>query len=185
MPIPEPEVVKWYTRARKFPQLIGRTPDGAKIWGGPYTFTQVVGAGVVLFVGVNTMGLWAGYGLIGNAMILLGVAYGVVLLLGRVPVGSRSPVAVLLGCIHAVSAPPTGRIAGRPVRIRRPHTVRHRITVLLDPAGDTSWASRPAVADPAVARPPLPLAETQRARPALTGVQQLLARAGATPGKDL
>src|SRR5450759_686655 len=56
---PAPEVVKYYTRARKFPQLIGRTPDGAKIWGGPYTFTQAISAGVVLFVGVNTMGLWA------------------------------------------------------------------------------------------------------------------------------
>ena len=25
------EVVKWYTRARRFPQLIGKTPDGARI----------------------------------------------------------------------------------------------------------------------------------------------------------
>jgi len=29
------EVVKWYTRARRFPQLIGKTPDGARLWGGP------------------------------------------------------------------------------------------------------------------------------------------------------
>ena len=30
-----PDVVRWYTRARKFPQLIGRTPDGAKTVGRP------------------------------------------------------------------------------------------------------------------------------------------------------
>ena len=41
--------LKWYTRARKFPQLIGRTPDGTRIPGGPYTYTQVA-AGVVTAV---------------------------------------------------------------------------------------------------------------------------------------
>jgi hypothetical protein len=131
---PEPEVVKWYTRARRFPQLIGRTPDGKRIWGGPYTITQVVTAGVLLFVGVNTAGMWARYGLVGNGVLLLGITYGVVLGLGRVPVGSRSPLAVLAGTVRAVSAPPSGRLAGRAVRPRGPHRVRHRTTVLLDAA---------------------------------------------------
>ncbi len=132
MNTPTPEVVKWYTRARKFPQLIGRTPDGAKIWGGPYTFTQAIGAGILLVLGVNTMGLWARYGLIGNAVLLLGVTYGVVLFLGKIPVGSRSPLSVATGALRAVTSPRTGRLAGRPVRLRKPHQVRHRITVLLD-----------------------------------------------------
>ena len=34
------EVVKNYTRARKFPQLLGMTPDGKKLPGGPYSYTQ-------------------------------------------------------------------------------------------------------------------------------------------------
>ncbi len=131
---PAVEVVKWYTRARKFPQLIGRTPDGRRIPGGPYTFTQAIGAGVVLLVGVNTMGLWAGYGLIGNGLILLGAAYGMVLLLGRIPVGSRSPLAVVSGGVRALGAPRVGRLAGRPVRLRRPRRVRHRVVISSVPA---------------------------------------------------
>jgi hypothetical protein len=210
MNTPTPEVVKWYTRARKFPQLIGRTPDGAKIWGGPYTFTQAIGAGVMLIVGVNTMGLWARYGLIGNALLLLGTTYGVVLLLGRIPVGSRSPLSVVAGSVHAVLSPRTGRLAGRPVRPRRPHLVRHRITVLLDapappasgrlpkavlaaPAPAPAPAPVPALVPAPVAAPvPQPAAEPApepaAARPAaprrqvaLSGVQALLAQVGTQP----
>ena len=63
------EVVKWYTRARRFPQLIGKTPDGARLWGGPYTYTQVIVAAVVIVVGIQTAGLWGQFGLIGNAPV--------------------------------------------------------------------------------------------------------------------
>lgn len=172
-----PEVVKWYTRARKFPQLIGRTPDGAKIWGGPYTFTQAIGAGVLLIIGVNTMGLWARYGLIGNAVLLVGLTYGVVLLLGRIPVGSRSPLSAASGVVHAVTSPRTGRLAGRPVRPRRPHLVHHRITVLLDePPPPAGKRLPPAVH---VATAPVTPAPAPPRRVALSGVQVLLARVGA------
>ena len=92
------EVVKWYTRARRFPQLIGKTPDGARIWGGPYTYTQLVGAVTVLVVGAKTVGVWGQFGLVGNALILLAIAYGTALMLGRLPVGSRNPMAVGAEC---------------------------------------------------------------------------------------
>ncbi len=199
---PTPEVVKWYTRARKFPQLIGRTPDGAKIWGGPYTFTQAVGAGVMLIVGVNTMGLWARYGLIGNALLLIGLTYGLVLLLGRIPVGSRNPLSVVSGAVHAVLSPRSGRLAGRPVRPRRPHRVRHKITVLVEAAPATAPASGrlPNAAHPAPTPAPAPAgapvrlpaavpdiptpASNGRHQVALSGVQTLLARAGTPPAKE-
>lgn len=126
-----PEVMKWFTRARRFPQLIGRTPDGARIPGGPYTVTQVVGAGAVLFVGTRTMGLWAHYGLLSNAVILASVTFAIVFGLGKIPVGSRNPLSVSSGALRALSAPPTGRVAGRPVRLRRPHQVRHQLVTLL------------------------------------------------------
>lgn len=185
---PAPEVVKWYTRARKFPQLIGRTPDGAKIWGGPYTFTQAVGAGVALFVGVNTMGLWANYGLVGNAMILLGVSYGIVLLLGRIPVGSRSPIAVLAGCVRAVNSPGTGRLAGRAVRLRRPHVVRHRINVLLGPIPDPPPSVRRFCAAPAggpADAGPAGRSQVTGDQHRLTGVRRVLAQASSTVGRDI
>lgn len=180
------DIVKWYTRARKFPQLIGRTPDGMKLWGGPYTITQAVGFGLVLFVGLNTMSLWANFGFVGNFVVLGAVAVGVVFGLGRIPVGSRSPLSVGAGAWKAVAAPQHGRLGGRPVRIRRPHRLRHSVLV--------QTRSAPAPADP-----PQVMARTEKTprsllrrperrqaptstepatpatAPALTGVQALLA----------
>ena len=79
-----PEVVRWYTRARKFPQLLGHT-DGAKIPGGPYTHTQVIGGAVVLVLGAKTMRWWGHAGFIGNVLLLGGATAVVVFGLGRLP----------------------------------------------------------------------------------------------------
>ena len=111
------EVVKWYTRARRFPQLIGKTPDGATIWGGPYTYTQVIAGVAFIVIGSKTTWLWGHFGLIGNALILLGCAYGLVVLLGRLPIGSRNPISVGSGAIRALSSPTQGHLGGAPVRI--------------------------------------------------------------------
>jgi hypothetical protein len=127
-----PEVVKWYTRARKFPQMIGRTPDGAKLPGGPYTVAQAVAAGAILVVGLNTMSLWARFGLVGNMLVLATVTVLVVWSLGRVPVGSRSPFSVVAGVAQAVAAPTHGRIGGRAVRIPPPRQLRHRVVFAVD-----------------------------------------------------
>lgn len=161
------DVVKWYTRARRFPQLIGRTPDGAKLWGGPYTVTQAVGAGLVLIVGLNTMGLWAQFGTLGNAFALIVVVWSTVWLLGRIPVGSRSPLSVLSGLAHAFSAPRVGRLAGRPVRLRHPHRLRHTIVVALSaPPEPAEVPEAPGATD----GPQTP------SEPVLTGIQGRLAQ---------
>ena len=156
-----PEVMKWFTRARRFPQLIGRTPDGARIPGGPYTVTQVVGAGAVLFLGTQTMGLWAHYGLLSNAFILATVTFAVVFGLGKIPVGSRNPLSVFSGALRALSAPPTGRLAGRPVRLRRPHQVRHQLVTLL-PTPASPSATPPTSDLPSTASPAATPAHTQQ-----------------------
>lgn len=191
------DVVRWYTRARKFPQLLGRTPDGTRLWGGPYTVTQAIGGGLVLVVGVKTMGLWGSFGLVGNALVLLGAAAGTVFFLGRIPLGARSPVAVAAGLARAVSAPATGRLGGKAVRIRRPRQIRHRVVIatsqpveaaLIAPApipapiGELadpgpSRGSRPSArpaTSPAVDKPN-PQRPIAAPAPALTGVQALLA----------
>lgn len=189
----DPDVVKWYTRARKFPQLIGRTPDGARIWGGPYTITQAVGAGGVLFVGLNTMGLWAGFGFVGNLVVLLGVAYGVVIILGRIPVGSRNPISVMAGAVRASGAPQYGRIGGKQIRLRRPHRLRHQVLVcldvppqLVDEAAVAADVAPNVVNDPEAPRTAAPrLASTPEPRqPALTGLQALLASSSAHPTEE-
>ncbi|GAA4757769.1 hypothetical protein GCM10023328_47050 [Modestobacter marinus] len=175
--------MRWYTRARRFPQLIGRTPDGARIPGGPYTVTQVATAGALLFIALKTTSLWAHYGLIGNGLLLAGVVYGVVFLLGKIPLGSRSPLAIGAGAWRALSAPTTGRLGGRPVRLRRPHRIEHRMTVFLPAAEakatEPAPGARPAAADePAPAAQAEPVAESvrtgaHRAKPAETSPRQV------------
>ena len=193
------EVVKWYTRARRFPQLIGKTPDGAKLWGGPYTYTQVVGAAIVLVVGVNSVGLWGQFGLIANAVILLSSAYGTAVLLGRLPVGSRNPLSVGSGLIHALSFPTHGNFAGRSVRIRRPHRVQTRLIIshvaphLFDVRRSSNAPATAAPVEPQQLRhhrprrrplaAPSPAAR-RTAQPALTAVQLLLASTGAPSQED-
>lgn len=190
-----PEIVKWYTRARKFPQLIGKTPDGAKLWGGPYTYTQVVGASVVLVVGLKTISLWGSFGLVGNALVVLGAAYGTALLLGRLPLGSRNPISVGSGILRALSGPAQGVLAGTPLRIRRPHRVRTRLVIRHAVPTTATPPAEPAVdltPEPAPSAPVSTLepvqqrtppaagpAPTTPRRPALTGVQRLLASTGA------
>jgi|GEM_PF-945512 len=123
------DVVRWYTRARRFPQLIGKTATGGMIWGGPYTYTQVaVGVGVFV-VGLQTTWLWGRFGLIGNTVLLAVVAYGLVVLVGRLPIGSRNPLSIGSGALRALGAPAHGRLAGAPLRLRRPHRVSSRLVV--------------------------------------------------------
>lgn len=191
------EVVKWYTRARRFPQLIGKTPDGTKIWGGPYTYTQViVGVGIIV-VGSKTTNLWGHFGLIGNILLLLGVAYGTVIIIGRLPVGSRNPLSVGAGAMRAWSAPAKGRLGGAPVRMRKPHTARSHL--VLTPTPEPVPAATAAPAEPSKHTLQLPRARWSRpaqadeqaaaataptARPALSGVQKLLASTGPAERKD-
>ena len=162
------EVVKWYTRARRFPQLIGKTADGTTIWGGPYTYTQAGVGAAVLIIGSQTIDWWGQFGLLGNAGILLVAAYGSVLLAGQIPFGMRNPLLVAWGFIGAISAPSQGKFAGRDVRLNRPHVAR---STLVD------RATQPI--PPESVPPDPPEAVTHHPMPALTGVQQLLAAAGA------
>ena len=142
---PTVERVKWFTLARKFPQLIGRTPDGARIPGGPYTITQAVGGLIVLVVGYYSMGLWANFGVLGNYTLLLALTGAVIFGLGRIPLGARKPAAIGMGAFRAVAAPQRGRLRGRPVRIRRPRQLTHRVVICTaltpPPVAETAAAS--------------------------------------------
>lgn len=185
------EVVRWYTRARRFPQLIGRTPDGTRIPGGPYTFTQVIGTAIFLILAVKTVDLWGRFDLIGNVVFGAGATVGVVWALGRIPVGARNPLSLFDGCCRAFTAPASGRVAGRQIRIKKPTRVRHTVTVhqqLPNPV-PTVVASATAAepAPPATPEPPAPMPVPATATepaprprpvpPQLTGVQKLLASA--------
>lgn len=117
-----PEVIKNFTRGRKFPQLIGRTPDGKKIYGGPYTLPQVVGGGVAALILWVTRALWLG-GLVWNVGFSLAVVLGTVFALGKLRLGGRSPASVLQGVARALVVPRAAKINGHTVRPRRARLV--------------------------------------------------------------
>lgn len=177
------EVVKWYTRARRFPQLIGRTPDGTKIPGGPYTFTQVLGGAAFLVVAWKTLPVWGAFGLIGNAMVLLVATWLLIVGLGRIPIGARNPISMAEGAVRALTAPTAGRVGGRDVRIRRPHRARTVLVVAQPKPRVPAPAERPAAANSApaapVAAPAAYLAPAARARAHFDGD----AAGGATPAR--
>lgn len=201
------EVVRWYTRARRFPQLIGKTPTGGSIWGGPYTYTQLIVGVVVFVVGLQTTSLWGHFGLIGNALVLLGVSYGVVLVVGKLPIGSRNPLSIGAGALRALGAPAQGRLGGAPFRLRRPHAARSRLVIThtapapvapikaVEPSevaeAPTRRRSRRRARREVEVRPvvlpsplrPTPASSRTHQTPALTGVQRLLASTG-TPRQE-
>lgn len=163
------ERVRWYTLARKFPQLIGRTPDGARIPGGPYTVPQAVGGMAVLAVGYYSMGIWARFGTLGNYATLLVVTAATIVGLGRIPLGARNPVSIAVGAARAAGAPRAGRLRGRAVQIRAPHQVRSRVVLCrLLTAPD---ATTPTVAPAVHAEVPAPAPAPEAAAPPSPAVE--------------
>ena len=126
------EVAKTFTRTRRIPQLIGRTSDGMRIPGGPYTMTQAIGGFVVGWLLYITMGLWGGSSAMWNwgmALTAVGVA---VFMLGRMPIGGRNPVTVLLGFGNATVATRPTAVGG----MAPPRSKIHAVTgsVLIQPS---------------------------------------------------
>lgn len=151
---------KWFTGARRFPQLIGRTPNGSKLPGGPYTITQMGVAVVMLWLLWNSTWLWARFGLIGNLVAGLGLLVGSVYAAGRLPFGMRNPLVVGSGWLLAVE-----RLISdpAPVRLRRPHCARGQVLMICD-------------APPLEVTPDAdPMLDASVSAPPLTGVQLLLA----------
>lgn len=163
------EVVKWYTRARKFPTLIGKTPDGTRLPGGPYTITQVlVGAALAVLLASPPWWWTRFFDPMTNVAIFVLVVGGGVFFSGRLPIGLRNPLTWGSGVFRSLTQPPGGSIAGKPVRLRAAHTSGgHAVMVLgTEPAVNTPADALHVVGEePAVIHP----------APALTGVQRLLA----------
>lgn len=185
MSTPEPEVVRWYTVARRFPKLIGVLPGGGRIWGGPYTQTGFV-VGVVLLLAANRFAwAWAHFGVLGNGLVLVVVVWGSAWGVSKLPIEARNPFTVARGLAAAATAPETGRIGGSPLKPARPVKVRRgRVRVNPhSPAFDTatappsvSAAPLPTVATPTPTAEPEPEPEATPHRP-MSSVQLLLAAA--------
>lgn len=161
---------KWFTGARKFPQLIGRTPDGGKLWGGPYTITQVVVAAIGALVLWNTSWLWMRFSLMGNLLAGPGVLVGIVWAVGKLPFGMRNPLIVGSGWLSAVE-----RLASdpSPTRLRRPHLARADVLMIAETEPVPAASVGVGTELPARAEPEASHALVAGDSP-LTGVQQLL-----------
>jgi len=108
----EPQIGRSYTRARRFPLVIGKLPGGGRILGGPYTMTQVgvmVAAIVVLRV---TAPIWAHLSY-GDALVYIAVPYGLGYLVRRARFEGREPLRAGAGALTAFGSPPGGRLRGR------------------------------------------------------------------------
>lgn len=128
----EPDRLRWYTRARRIPKLIGKTASGEHLPGGPYTVTQFVGGALVL-VGMNfTRPLWGGNGL-GDYLVIALVAAVVVIALKFVRTAGRNPALVIAGRAAGIIAPSYGRQGGTPIKTPRGQKLASRVNVDLTP----------------------------------------------------
>jgi hypothetical protein len=141
------ETAKFYTKARRIPMLVGKLPSGGRIWGGPYTITQVGAGAVVAFALWKTAPLWAQLGGFMNIVVAVGVVVGVVWATGKLPSSGRNPVAFVMDAMNLTSSP--GRLSGGQVALPKPRLMTHRVMVVVP--GAAAQVAQP-VRD--VVRPP-------------------------------
>ena len=133
---------KFYTAARKFQQLIGVTPTGEAIPGGPYTVTQFVVGIVVLVTGFITRPIWS-QGTIADVLYIAAATIGITYGVGKLPRSRRSIINLINCCITLMSRPRTGKYRGRGIpnsysrtTARRANKIPSDATALRDAARD-------------------------------------------------
>jgi len=171
----------WYTRARRIPRLVGKLPGSERgLPFGPYTITQVVGAGITFILLTNTTSAWGRFGFAGNLAVQAGVTFAVAMALRLVKSGGRDPLTAALSLLQVWTAPRFGRRSRN-----HPVAVRTRVRVLvpdgvdvLDPATELLFEPVPSDAVPVDEDQPACVRPAVQAR-AATNLERLLA-AGST-----
>jgi len=184
------EVVKWFTRARRFPKLIGKTHEGTPIPGGPYTITQVVVGAILFALLVMPPWPWAVFGNIFlNAGVFFLVVVGGVFLSGRLPIGMRNPLIWAEGVLRAVTNVPAK------VRLPQARLARGRTVMLVGttpPPSAVAEEPPPSPEDSSDMASPLRVSSRRRdtstpparSETPFTGVQRLLAASTPAPHGD-
>jgi hypothetical protein len=187
--VEEQEVARFYTRAHRFPKMVGRMHDGTRIPGGPYTLAQAGVGGIILLIALITRAKWGTGNILFDLPMIVGFAWGGAWLAGRIPSTRRNLLHVITGAIGAMRRPVAGKYRGAPVQLRKPHSVHGRTGIRLT-------TSTPAAAIPPRAASPARLPSTpalsqagdelrvvvvdttgqqqQPRTPALSGVERLL-----------
>ncbi|MFG2437877.1 hypothetical protein [Streptomyces sp. NPDC048508] len=138
-----------YTRARRHPLVIGRFPGGGQMWGGPYTIPQAIVIAGTFTVLLMFRPIWAHFGLLLNVAIAVGVPYTLGMVVKRINVDGRNPLAVASSVVSLMANPSTGRMRGRPLKDLTRRPLRAVCTV--------TWQ-----ADPVAARPARSIARAQK-----------------------
>lgn len=118
---PQAETARFYTTSRKFPRMIGRLPEGTRIWGGPYTFTQL-GVAIAMFAAAMvTRSIWSTGSIVIDLLIVAGAAWAAAFAARALPTTRLNPVVVVSTAVATVFAPRHGTYRGRAVRSSRLH----------------------------------------------------------------
>lgn len=193
---PSADVLRWYTRARRVPQLVGKLPGSERgIPGGPYTLTQMAGAGVAFWAASRTTSLWSPwvedpFHMLFEVPVQVAAAVAAAFLLRLIKPGGRDPLTASAALCRVWLAGTWGQTGGTPVKASRTVHVSGQPRLLLSPlgapAGGDSTESVPLAPRPAalaatdsVESPRAPSSSPVR-HPAVTGLQRLLTTT--TPG---
>lgn len=169
------EVIRWYTRARKFPKFVGKVGFSDRpLPGGPFPVAGVVGFVLAFLVGAQTMGMWGMGSLVVNGFVVFGVSAASGFVAGKLAVGGRNPLMVIQGAWRALAASRFGEFAGRSARVPRSQRVGSRF--------NTHTPHHPQTPAPDEEPEPTspeednePASPEQYPKPALSGVQSILA----------
>lgn len=174
------ETARFYTRARKFPKLIGRLHDGTRIPGGPYTVTQLVVLIVLTTGALLTRGIW-GSTILVDLVISLAIGVGGAFAISILPAQQRNLLSVAGGVLRAIRSPAHGRYHGMNVRIAPPRHARGKTAI--NPIVEPIEAEAQTVVEETTnkrlrrrVKPASPATPAVTASVTATGVERLLAQ---------
>ena len=168
-----------YTRARRFPWVVGKI-QGWQIPFGPYTATQLVVLIGGIWMVVQSYGLWRHLGPAG--LLVTALPPAATWAVRHAKIDGRSPVRALGGYLMLLAEPGCGQIAGRTARDARPARMTGLVRLAALPTPELE-PSREAVAESAATTPARVAASSgQPPVPSVRGVlAPVLADASSTP----
>ncbi|MCI0690122.1 MAG: hypothetical protein L0Y54_23225, partial [Sporichthyaceae bacterium] len=107
----EPLVLHCHTRARRYPQVVGKI--AGYTLRSPITLPQFVTAVAAGFVLIETRAVWAHLSWWGNVAVLVLVPAGLAALLRRARIEGRSPYLAAMGYLGLLTSPRRGRHLGQ------------------------------------------------------------------------
>lgn len=106
-------IIRFY-RINRIPHLYGKV-NGEKIWGGPYTGYQIIFAVIAFFIGVNTIGSWGSFGIVGNIIVLAVGVYAASWVGQWISMNVNDPLVAVTGLGTMLGSPEAGSADGKKI----------------------------------------------------------------------